>query len=73
MSKDYSKLISGYDELMSFANSQDQTQYQLWFLFSETTDDELKKMFFENKCHLLGYCHNPEIKAEFKRRTKSLI
>ena len=61
-------LITGYDELMSFATSQDVAQRELWYLFSETTDAELKKMFFELKCHLPGYCYNPEVKAEFKRR-----
>lgn len=73
MPKDYSKLITGYDELMSFGQSSDPLKYELFYLFRDVTDEELKEQFFEAKCHLPGYCYEPELKAEFKRRTKSRL
>ena len=67
---DYSKCITGYDELMSFGSSSDLTKYDLFFVFRMTPDKELIMAYIENKCYLPGYCYDPLTKREFERRFK---
>ena len=65
--------ITGLEELQSFSKSQNLSEYQLYYLFSTVSDEELKRRYIEYRVYMLGYCYNPEIKAEFKRRRKFRI
>jgi hypothetical protein len=65
--------ITGIEELQRFSTSQDLTEYEKFFLFSTVTDEELKKSYIETGSYKPGYCWNPEIRSEFKRRRRYRI
>lgn len=42
-------------------------------LFDNVSDAELRQMYIENGCYKPGYCYDPEVKWEFKRRRRERI
>lgn len=72
-SRDWSKVITGYDELISYSTSEIHLQYELWYLFRFTTDKELKDMYDNVTWHngiKGGWCYDPEIVREYERRKR---
>lgn len=72
-SRDWSKVITGYEELMNYGTSQNLLQRNLFYLFKFVTDEDLEENMKNVTYHngnKNGYCYAPELVSEYNRRQR---